>query len=158
MTKDMPVDVLAYTRPFRSRTDMIPHDGFRPQWLSAFHTSTGEDPVLVFRVRRFFSPSQEIRNDVLAERHCLLALFCFHGADMLVPDRLADVERTFIEVDITPLCSEQLASPHSSGNVEENVTCPSFCTRFNERVYITAIGCEICFGTTGLQAAGAGGL
>jgi hypothetical protein len=33
------------------------------------------------------------------------------------------------------------------------LTCPSFCTRFNERVYITAIGCEICFGTTGLQAA-----
>ena len=38
------------------------------------------------------------------------------------------------------------------------VTCPSFCTRFNERVYITAIGCEFGFGTHGLQAAGAGGL
>ncbi len=37
------------------------------------------------------------------------------------------------------------------------MTRPSFCTRFNERVYITAIGCEFGFGTHGLQAAGAGG-
>jgi len=29
------------------------------------------------------------------------------------------------------------------------VTSPSFCTRFNERVYITAIGWEFCFGTMG---------
>jgi hypothetical protein len=28
----------------------------------------------------------------------------------------------------------------------------SFCTRATERVYITAVGREICFGTTGLQA------
>ena len=35
---------------------------------------------------------------------------------------------------------------------------PGFCTRFTERVYITANGCEFCFGTHGLQAAGAGGL
>ncbi len=39
------------------------------------------------------------------------------------------------------------------------LTCPSFCTSPNERVYITAVGCEIGFGDTrGLQAAGAGGL
>jgi hypothetical protein len=38
------------------------------------------------------------------------------------------------------------------------VTSPSFCTSSTERVYITALGCEICFGTQGLQAAGAGGL
>jgi len=36
---------------------------------------------------------------------------------------------------------------------------PSFCTSSNERVYITAVGCEIGFGDTGgLQAARAGGL
>jgi hypothetical protein len=35
------------------------------------------------------------------------------------------------------------------------VTSPSFCTTVNERVYITAIGCEIGLGgTRGLQAAG----
>jgi hypothetical protein len=39
------------------------------------------------------------------------------------------------------------------------VTSPSFCTSSNERVYITASGCEIGFGgAQGLQAAGAGGL
>ena len=39
------------------------------------------------------------------------------------------------------------------------VTSPSFCTTVNERVYITAIGCETEFGgTRRLQAAGAGGL
>jgi hypothetical protein len=38
------------------------------------------------------------------------------------------------------------------------LTCPSFCTSSNERVYITALGCEICFGSTELQAAGTGGL
>src|SRR5271154_1776203 len=39
------------------------------------------------------------------------------------------------------------------------LTGPSFCTTASERVYITAIGCEIGFdGTRGLQAAGAGGL
>jgi hypothetical protein len=39
------------------------------------------------------------------------------------------------------------------------VTSPSFCTSCNERVYITASGCEIGFGgAQGLQAAGAGGL
>jgi hypothetical protein len=32
------------------------------------------------------------------------------------------------------------------------------CISFNERGYITALGCEICFDTQGLQAAGAGGL
>jgi hypothetical protein len=46
--------------------------------------------------------------------------------------------------------------PHAECVV--NVTCPSFCTSFIERVYITAIGCEFGFGTQGLQAAGAGGL
>jgi hypothetical protein len=41
----------------------------------------------------------------------------------------------------------------------EDVTGPSFCTSSNERVYITAIGCEIEFGgARELQAAGAGGL
>ena len=41
----------------------------------------------------------------------------------------------------------------------EKVTSPSFCTTANERVYITATGCEIEFGDAhGLQAAGAGGL
>lgn len=39
-----------------------------------------------------------------------------------------------------------------------HLTGPSFCTCSTERVYITALGCEICFGTHGLQAAGAGGL
>jgi len=39
-----------------------------------------------------------------------------------------------------------------------SVTSPSFCTKFSERVYITALGCEIAFGTMELQAAGAGGL
>jgi hypothetical protein len=38
------------------------------------------------------------------------------------------------------------------------MTSPSFCTKFSERVYITALGCEIAFGTMELQAAGAGGL
>jgi hypothetical protein len=38
------------------------------------------------------------------------------------------------------------------------LTSPSFCTKFSERVYITALGCEIAFGTMELQAAGAGGL
>ena len=38
------------------------------------------------------------------------------------------------------------------------LTSPSFCTKFTERVYITALGCKIKFGTIGLQAAGAGGL
>ncbi len=39
------------------------------------------------------------------------------------------------------------------------LTSPSFCTSSNERVYITASGCEIGFGgAQGLQAAGAGGL
>jgi len=38
------------------------------------------------------------------------------------------------------------------------LTEPGFCTSFIERVYITALGCEICFGTQGVQAAGAGGL
>jgi predicted RNA methylase len=39
------------------------------------------------------------------------------------------------------------------------VTGPSFCTSSSERVYITAIGCEIEFGgARELQAAGAGGL
>ena len=39
------------------------------------------------------------------------------------------------------------------------LTSPSFCTSSSERVYITAIGCEIGLGgTRGLQAAGAGGL
>jgi len=37
------------------------------------------------------------------------------------------------------------------------MTEPGFCTGFTERVYITAIGCEFCFGTSELQAAGAGG-
>jgi hypothetical protein len=37
------------------------------------------------------------------------------------------------------------------------VTEPGFCTSCTERVYITAIGCELCFGTRGLQAARAGG-
>ena len=39
------------------------------------------------------------------------------------------------------------------------LTGPSFCTTANERVYITAMGCELGFGgPRGLQAAGAGGL
>jgi hypothetical protein len=39
------------------------------------------------------------------------------------------------------------------------LTSPSFCTSSSERVYITAMGCEIELGgTRGLQAAGAGGL
>jgi hypothetical protein len=39
------------------------------------------------------------------------------------------------------------------------LTGPSFCTSSSERVYITAIGCEIEFGgARELQAAGAGGL
>jgi DNA-binding response OmpR family regulator len=39
------------------------------------------------------------------------------------------------------------------------MTCPSFCTSSSERVYITAMGCEIEFGgARELQAAGAGGL
>ena len=39
------------------------------------------------------------------------------------------------------------------------LTCPTFCTKTNERVYITARACELGFGgTKGLQAAGAGGL
>jgi len=39
------------------------------------------------------------------------------------------------------------------------MTGPSFCTSSSERVYITAIGCEIEFGgARELQAAGAGGL
>jgi hypothetical protein len=39
------------------------------------------------------------------------------------------------------------------------VTSPSFCTSSSERVYITAMGCEIEFGgARELQAAGAGGL
>jgi YD repeat-containing protein len=39
------------------------------------------------------------------------------------------------------------------------VTSPSFCTSCSERVYITAMGCEIGLGgTRGLQATGAGGL
>ena len=39
------------------------------------------------------------------------------------------------------------------------LTSPSFCTSSSERVYITAIGCEIEFGgARELQAAGAGGL
>jgi hypothetical protein len=43
-------------------------------------------------------------------------------------------------------------------HVDTGVTSPSFCTKFSERVYITALGCEIAFGTMELQAAGAGGL
>ena len=44
-------------------------------------------------------------------------------------------------------------------DVTVGVTGPSFCTTANERVYITAIGSEIEFGgTSGLWAAGAGGL
>jgi hypothetical protein len=39
------------------------------------------------------------------------------------------------------------------------MTGPRFCPPENERVYITAIGCDIEFGgTRGLQVAGAGGL
>ena len=39
------------------------------------------------------------------------------------------------------------------------VTGPSFCTTANERVYITAMGCELeLSGLRGLQAAGAGGV
>jgi len=41
----------------------------------------------------------------------------------------------------------------------QDLTCPSFCTSSSERVYITAMGCEIEFGgARELQAAGAGGL
>ena len=40
----------------------------------------------------------------------------------------------------------------------EAITCPTFCTTTNGRVYITARACELGFGgTKGLQAAGAGG-
>ena len=39
------------------------------------------------------------------------------------------------------------------------VTSPSFCTSSSERVYITAIGCEIEFGgARDVRVAGAGGL
>ncbi len=42
---------------------------------------------------------------------------------------------------------------------KHDLTCPSFCTSSSERVYITAMGCEIEFGgARELQAAGAGGL
>jgi hypothetical protein len=45
------------------------------------------------------------------------------------------------------------------GEAALGLTSPNFCTSFIERVYITAIGCEIGLGgTRGLQAAGAGGL
>ena len=42
-------------------------------------------------------------------------------------------------------------------NVVEELTEPGFCTKFTERVYITAMGCEFRLGIQGLQAAGAGG-
>jgi hypothetical protein len=49
--------------------------------------------------------------------------------------------------------------PKSVLRVGFGVTRPSSCTTVNERVYITAMGCELGFGgTRGLQAAGAGGL
>ena len=52
-----------------------------------------------------------------------------------------------------------LRYPESRSHMKRRdfLTSPSLCTSFNERVYITAIDCEICLGTTGLQAAGAGG-
>jgi hypothetical protein len=53
----------------------------------------------------------------------------------------------------------RLSVQYSKMTLEGALTSPSFCTSFNERVYITAIGCEIGLGgTRGLQAAGAGGL
>lgn len=38
------------------------------------------------------------------------------------------------------------------------LTSPTFCISFNGRVYLTAIGRDNSFGTTGLQAAEKGGL
>src|ERR1019366_7482284 len=50
-------------------------------------------------------------------------------------------------------------SRHCAPETLFRVTCPTFCTKTNERVYITARACELGFGgTKGLQAAGAGGL
>ena len=60
-------------------------------------------------------------------------------------------------LDADPFSHENKGAPAAVFYVA--VTGPSFCTTASERVYITAIGCEIGFdGTRGLQAAGAGGL
>jgi hypothetical protein len=56
------------------------------------------------------------------------------------------------------VCNQGIGTFDRNALAYAHLTSPSFCTKFSERVYITALGCEIAFGTMELQAAGAGGL
>ena len=66
--------------------------------------------------------------------------------------------KLILDASVTQGYRETGISKPKLPKAQKELTCPSFCTSGHERVYITAVGCEICFGTTGLQAAGAGGL
>src|SRR6266849_5992258 len=117
VTEHVPTDVLGDLCPFRCRSDVVPLDSFWPKWLTTLHSSAGEDPVLVSGVRRFGTPSQKISNHFVVQRHDLFALFCFHRPQVLLPNRLSDVQRLLSEVDVTPLCGKHFTSTHSGGNV-----------------------------------------
>src|SRR5713226_9059010 len=118
VTEYVPTDVLGDLCLFRCRSDVVPLDSFRPKWLTTLHSCAGKDPVLVSGVRRFGTPSQKISNHFVVQRHDLFALFCFHRPQVLLPNRLSDVQRLLSEVDVTPLCGKHFTSTHSGGNVE----------------------------------------
>jgi catechol 2,3-dioxygenase-like lactoylglutathione lyase family enzyme len=85
------------------------------------------------------------------------------GAHVIVYSKNAEADRAFFR-DVLGFKSVDaghgwliFALPPAEAAV--HLTRPSFCSTANERVYITAIGSEIEFGgTSGLWAAGAGGL
>src|SRR5207249_977712 len=80
---------------FRRRSDVVPLDSFGPKWLTTFHTPAGENPILVSRVRRFGTPSQQISNHFVVQRHDLFALVCVYRPLGLLPNRLSVVRRLF---------------------------------------------------------------
>src|SRR5713101_7259609 len=116
----VPTDVLSDLGALRRRSDVIPLYSFRPKGLTTLHALAGENPVLVSRVGRFGTPSQKISDHFVVKRHNFIALVCFHRPQVLLPNRLSDVQCLLVEVDVTPLCSQHFAPAHASGNIEKN--------------------------------------
>src|SRR6185437_12447931 len=120
MPEDVPTDVLRDFGPLCRRSDVIPLDGFRPKWLATLHALAGKNPVLVSGIRRFGTPTQQISDHFVIKRHDLFAFLRFHWPHMLLPNRLSDIQSLLREVDIAPLCCQQFAPSHPSGNIEKN--------------------------------------
>ena len=120
VAKRVPPDFLRDAHPARNLADLIAHERLSPVRLSLVAVGTGEDPVASGFVLRVIPPRAESSRENRVERNWFLRRLRFAGADDLKNDGARNADLVFIEVDVYPLESEQLACPQSCNDIEQD--------------------------------------